>query len=28
VMHVNQERKCWECHRRVMHTRSGAMETI
>jgi cytochrome c nitrite reductase small subunit len=28
VRFVNPERKCWECHRRVMHTRSGAMETI
>jgi cytochrome c nitrite reductase small subunit len=28
VMHINQDRKCWECHRRIMHTRSGAMQTI
>ncbi len=28
VMLVNHDRKCWECHRRIMHTRSGAMETI
>ncbi len=28
VMLINHERKCWDCHRRVMHTRSGAMETI
>ena len=28
VMMINQERKCWECHRRIMHTRSGAMQTI
>ena len=25
---INQERKCWECHRRIMHTRSGALQTI
>lgn len=25
---INHERKCWDCHRRVMHTRSGAMQTI
>lgn len=24
---VNQERTCWECHRRLMHKRSGAMQT-
>ena len=28
VTRINQERKCWECHRRIMHTRSGAMQTI
>ena len=28
VMQINQERNCWECHRRVMHTRSGAMQTL
>jgi cytochrome c nitrite reductase small subunit len=28
VMLINHERKCWDCHRRVMHTRSGAMQTI
>jgi cytochrome c nitrite reductase small subunit len=28
VMNINQERKCWECHRRIMHTRSGALITI
>lgn len=25
---INHERNCWECHRRIMHTRSGAMQTI
>lgn len=24
---INPDRKCWECHRRIMHTRSGAMAT-
>lgn len=24
---INQDRKCWECHRRLIHTRSGAMQT-
>lgn len=28
VTHIDQDRKCWECHRRIMHARSGAMETI
>jgi cytochrome c nitrite reductase small subunit len=28
VMLIDQERNCWECHRRIMHTRSGAMQTI
>lgn len=28
VMRINLERNCWECHRRLMHTRSGAMQTI
>jgi cytochrome c nitrite reductase small subunit len=28
VTHINHDRKCWECHRRIMHTRSGAMQTI
>lgn len=28
VMNINQERSCWECHRRIMHTRSGALQTI
>lgn len=28
VMLINHERKCWECHRRIMHTRSGAMQTL
>lgn len=27
VEFVNHERKCWECHRRLMHTRSGSMQT-
>jgi len=28
VEFVNHERKCWECHRRLMHTRSGQIETL
>jgi len=28
VEFVNHERKCWECHRRLMHTRSGLTETL
>ena len=28
VEFISHERKCWECHRRIMHKRSGAMETI
>jgi cytochrome c nitrite reductase small subunit len=24
---INPERTCWECHRRLMHRRSGAIET-
>ena len=28
VEFINHERKCWECHRRIMHKRSGGIETI
>lgn len=28
VTMINQERKCWECHRRIVHRRSGAMATL
>lgn len=28
VEFISHERKCWECHRRIMHKSSGAMETI
>ncbi len=28
VMLINHERRCWECHRNVTHTRSGAIRTI
>jgi cytochrome c nitrite reductase small subunit len=28
VEFINHERVCWECHRRLIHTRSGSMETI
>lgn len=27
VMRINHDRKCWECHRRISHRRSGAMQT-
>ena len=27
VMSIDPDRKCWECHRRLIHTRSGAMQT-
>jgi cytochrome c nitrite reductase small subunit len=27
VEFIDPTRKCWECHRRVMHKRSGAIET-
>lgn len=25
---INQDRSCWECHRRLMHTRSGLITTL
>ena len=28
VMRIDPDRKCWDCHRRLMHSRSGAMQTI
>ncbi len=28
VEFIDHERKCWECHRSLIHTRGGAMETI
>lgn len=28
VAHIDTERHCWKCHRRISHTRSGAMETL
>ncbi len=27
VAFVNHDRNCWECHRRIMHRRSGSIET-
>ncbi len=27
VMMTDRERKCWTCHRRISHRRTGAMET-
>ena len=28
VEFISQERKCWECHRRLQHRRTGAMATL
>mgnify|MGYP001565625357 FL=1 len=28
VEFIDPERKCWECHRRLSHQRSGAMATM
>jgi cytochrome c nitrite reductase small subunit len=28
VMFINHERRCWECHRRISHKRTGAMATL
>ncbi len=28
VEYINHDRKCWECHRRLMHRRSGSIETV
>lgn len=28
VEFINHERTCWECHRRLMHTRSGSIEVL
>jgi cytochrome c nitrite reductase small subunit len=28
VEFINHDRKCWECHRRIAHKRSGTMETF
>lgn len=28
VENIDLDRKCWECHRRLMHKRSGLMETL
>jgi cytochrome c nitrite reductase small subunit len=25
---ISKERQCWDCHRRIAHTRTGAMETL
>jgi cytochrome c nitrite reductase small subunit len=27
VEFIDSDRKCWECHRRLSHRRSGAMAT-
>ncbi|OGR07933.1 MAG: cytochrome c nitrite reductase small subunit [Deltaproteobacteria bacterium RIFOXYD12_FULL_50_9] len=28
VDHINQERLCWDCHRRIAHRKSGSIQTI
>ncbi len=28
VENISHERNCWDCHRRIMHRRSGSIETI
>ena len=28
VTHINQDRPCWDCHRRLSHRRSGAIMTL
>ncbi|OGQ96973.1 MAG: cytochrome c nitrite reductase small subunit [Deltaproteobacteria bacterium RIFOXYD12_FULL_57_12] len=28
VGHIDQERLCWDCHRRIAHRRSGSMQTL
>ncbi len=28
VQFISHERNCWDCHRRIMHKRSGSIETI
>lgn len=28
VDHIDQERLCWECHRRIAHRRSGQIQTL
>lgn len=28
VMMIDQGRRCWSCHRRISHTRSGSIETL
>ncbi|MGW8321165.1 MAG: cytochrome c nitrite reductase small subunit [Thermodesulfobacteriota bacterium] len=28
VSMINQERQCWDCHRRLAHKRTGAMATL
>jgi cytochrome c nitrite reductase small subunit len=25
---ISKDRQCWDCHRRIAHTRSGAIETL
>ncbi len=28
VSTINTERKCWSCHRNIIHTRAGAIDTL
>jgi hypothetical protein len=25
---IDQERPCWDCHRRIAHKRTGAIQTL
>jgi cytochrome c nitrite reductase small subunit len=25
---ISKDRQCWDCHRRIMHTRTGAIQTL
>jgi cytochrome c nitrite reductase small subunit len=28
IARINEERNCWECHRRLSHKRTGTMDTL
>jgi cytochrome c nitrite reductase small subunit len=27
ISRIHEDRRCWDCHRRLSHKRTGAMET-
>ena len=27
ISRINEDRRCWDCHRRLSHQRTGAIET-